>query len=306
MLLKKSFSPLVTVLFFMLFVSCAEKKETVENKPETLQILTPQPINGQYRGVIELGGSGFNSFIINIDSLGSWFLEKAEFGVSQVYENQVTEDSIRIGLERYFAAMLEYDVPLEGIHFIMSSTAVKNEKVIAISAVLSEMGYEVNSVDARMEGVYGLMATLPKKYENEAFVVDVGSGNTKISWIENNEIKSLETYGSKYYLDSISDKVVYDEILSLTSQVPAAQSKICFLIGGVPYKMSRETAKEDERYTPLLKASEYHFNDPKMKSGLNIYKAIMDGTKCQNPVFDVDCNFSIGFLIDKMTSQPTE
>ena len=301
-LFKKISIPFIAFIYFISFLGCSSNNsEAQDENQEVLQILSTQPINGDYQGVIELGGNGFNSFIINIDSLGNWFLEKAQYGVSNVYENQVSEDSIRDGLEKYIESMLQYNVEAKDIHFIMSSTASSNSKVIAISEVLTEMGYVVNSVDATKEGEYALIATLPKMYEKEGFVVDIGSGNTKISWMENNAIQSIDTYGSKYYVNGTSDETVYSEVVKLLKQVPKQQSKVCFLIGGVPYNLSKQARVDDERYVSLNKPDEYQFDDPKLKAGINIYAAIVESTQSKQYVFDSESNFSIGFLIEKTT-----
>ncbi|MBK6339196.1 MAG: hypothetical protein IPF63_06230 [Bacteroidetes bacterium] len=45
------------------------------------------PVNGKLKGVVELGATGFNSFIVNIDAQKNWKLEKADYGASLVYEN---------------------------------------------------------------------------------------------------------------------------------------------------------------------------------------------------------------------------
>jgi flagellar biosynthesis/type III secretory pathway M-ring protein FliF/YscJ len=87
---------------------------------------TPKPINGTLKGVVELGASGFNSFIINVDAQDRWELKKAEFGASLVYENMATEQDVRDGLKKYIATMLDFGVSGKEIHFMMSSSAVKN------------------------------------------------------------------------------------------------------------------------------------------------------------------------------------
>ena len=49
-----------------------EKPSTTKSKTTTsrpaFSYLPPAPVNGTLKGVVELGASGFNSFIINVDS----------------------------------------------------------------------------------------------------------------------------------------------------------------------------------------------------------------------------------------------
>ncbi|RYF69618.1 MAG: hypothetical protein EOO39_17215, partial [Cytophagaceae bacterium] len=65
----------------------------------------PEPQGGKLRGVVELGASGFNSFIVRIDDQKHWKLEKADFGNSLVLENMATDLDIRSGLKQYIANM---------------------------------------------------------------------------------------------------------------------------------------------------------------------------------------------------------
>lgn len=161
------------------------------------------------------------------------------------------------------------------------------------------MGYFVNKVTPEQEGTYALQCVLPKDYENDAFVVDIGSGNTKISWKEGSSIKAIESYGAKYYQNNTADDVVYSEVKSKASQVPAAKRKVCFIIGGAPFSMAKLTRNGKERFTVLSDPASYKDQaDAKIKAGVNIYKGINDATDCMQFVFDWDANFTIGFLLN--------
>jgi len=160
------------------------------------------------------------------------------------------------------------------------------------------MGYVVNAVTPEQEATYALKAVLPPKFKNKAFVVDIGSGNTKISWVKNNgSIKGIETYGAKYYKNNTDDRTVYKDVLAKSKMVPMDRRQMCFMIGGVPFKLAKEVRKGKERYTVLKAPGDYDAEGAKMKSGLNIYRAIQDATGCDKYVFDWDANFTIGFLL---------
>lgn len=274
-----------------------KKARRKDIKKITFDYTAPEPVNGTLKGVVELGASGFNSFIVNIDRDKNWELKKAEYGASLVYENMATEQDVRDGLKNYIAEMLNYGVGSKNIHFVVSSSAIRTPEVQKIRKGLKSLGYVVNAVTAEQEGQYALKAVLPRSFESSAYVVDIGSGNTKISWIENGRIKSEESYGSKYFQDNIDDKRVYNAIRGASAAIPSRNTQTCFIIGGAPFSMAKETRQGKERYTVLNAPSAYEVEEQKTKAGLNIYQALIDETGTQQFVFDWDANFTIGFLL---------
>lgn len=258
----------------------------------------PAPSNGKLKGVVELGASGFNSFIVTLDKDKNWKLEKAEFGASLVLENMATPTDIREGLKNYIANMLNFGVSGKDIHFVTSSGASKEEAVKKISAGLKTLGYVVNPVTAELEGQLAFKSTMPKAYEEDAFVVDIGSSNTKISWLENGQIKSLEGPGSKYFQRGQTDEAVYNQVSALASKIPENRRLVCFIIGGAAFEMAKTHRNAKERYTVLKAPDDYaDVKEQKTKSGINIYKAIRAATNTETFVFDWDSNFTIGFLL---------
>lgn len=258
-----------------------------------------KPTGGVMKGIVELGAAGFNSFIVTIDANKNWKLEKAKFGESVIKEEMASEDDIRIGLKKYISGMLDYGVLGKNIHFVVSSGALKAEITGKIIKALKTMKYSVNTVTPEQEGMYALKCVLPKENYTNAFVTDIGSGNTKISWMEASKVSALETHGSKYFqTEGLTDQVVYSEVMTKAKTIPASRTRTCFIIGGVPFKMAKQIRKDKERYTTLLKPSEYKMEDKKDQSGVNIYKGIADATGCEKFIFDWDANFSIGFLLE--------
>lgn len=256
------------------------------------------PVNGKLKGVVELGASGFNSFIIKIDDEKNWGLEKAEFGNSLVIENMATDDDVRAGLKKYIGGMLDYGVGGKNIHFVVSSGAQKAENTQKIIKALKSLNYQVNEVTPEKEGRLALKCVLPKDFDNNAFVVDIGSGNTKISWKEGSSVTALESHGAKYFQNGVSDEKVYSEVSALAKQIPSGKRKTCFIIGGVPFEMAKQVRDGKERYTVLGSPGSYKMDNAKSKAGVNIYKAIADATGAETFVFDWDANFTIGFLLD--------
>lgn len=104
-----------------------------------------------------------------------------------------------------------------------------------------------------------------------------------------------------YFQKNIKDKKVYSDVKKEASNIPGSKRYLCFIIGGVPYQMAKKMRNGEERFTVLNSdLAEYDElkKEEKIKSGLNIYKAIVDETNCKRFVFDWDANFTIGFLLD--------
>ena len=272
--------------------------EATDTPRQVFNYTPPAPVNGKLKGVVELGASGFNSFIIKVDNEKRWSLEKSEFGNSLVTENMATDEDVRIGLKKYIGTMLDYGVGAREIHFVVSSGAAKAEVTQKITKALKSLNYVVNQVTAEQEGQLALKSVLPQDYAGKAFVVDIGSGNTKISWIKDGRVSALETYGAKYFQEGTDDTKVYQEVSAKAKQVPADLRNTCFIIGGVPFEMAKEVRKGKERFTTLSAPLAYSkLTNAKSKAGVNIYKSITDATGCKQFVFDWDANFTIGFLL---------
>ena len=259
---------------------------------------TPKaPVNGVLKGVVELGAAGFNSFVVEIDQQKNWKLQKAEWGNSLVYDGMASGKDVTQTLKQYIGGMLDFGVTGKNIHFVVSSGATKVESTQKIIKGIRSLGYVVNTVTPEQEAKLALKCVLPPSYEGQSFVVDIGSGNTKVSWIEGGQPKGIETYGAKYYVDNTPDNEVYLDVRSKAVQVPESKRKTCFIIGGVPFTLAKEVRQGEERYTVLKAPGDYQPEGAKEKCGLNIYNAIVDATGCQQFVFDWEANFTIGFLL---------
>jgi hypothetical protein len=274
------------------------EQEATASETNAFDYTPPAPVDGKLKGVVELGASGFNSFIITVDKQKNWKLEKSEFGNSLVTENMATDEDIRVGLKKYIGGMLDYGVGSKDIHFVVSSGAAKAEVTQKITRVLKSIGYVVNQVTAEQEGQLALKSVLPAGYADKAYVVDIGSGNTKISWIADGKVSALESYGAKYYQEGVDDSKVFDEVSAKAKQIPANLRNTCFIIGGVPFEMAKEVRNGKERYTVLHSPEDYaKLTNAKSKAGVNIYKSVKNATGTRQFVFDWDANFTIGFLL---------
>ena len=271
---------------------------TVVAAPTAFTYRPAAPVNGKLKGVVELGASGFNMFIIRIDTKRNWKLEKSEFGNSLVMENMATDEDIRNGLKTYISKMLDFGVAGRDIHFVVSSGASMADVTRRIVKSLEALKFKVNTVTPEREGVLGLQAAMPKGFTDKAFVVDMGSGNTKISWMDGSQPRTNSTYGAKYYEKGIDDAAVAADVKTKAGQVPTGVSKTCFIIGGVPYELAKAVRQGQEPYTTLLGPNSYpQLSGAKIKSGLNIYQAVASATGCSQFVFGYDTNFTIGYLL---------
>ena len=257
----------------------------------------PAPVGGKLKGVVELGASGFNSFIVRIDPQRNWKLEKAEFGNSLVMENMATDEDVRKGLKTYIGQMLDYGVSGRDIHFVVSSGASKASGTLKIVKALKSLKYVVNTVTPEKEGQLGLRSVLPKSYAANSFVTDIGSSNTKISWLAGGVSRSVETFGAKYFEANTDDAKVAADVKAKVSQVPESQRQTCFIIGGVPFELAKQVRQGKERFTVLNAPDAYKLDKAKSKAGLNIYRAVAEATGCKQFVFDWDANFTIGYLL---------
>ena len=259
---------------------------------------TPEkPVNGTMRGVVEVGATGFNSFVINMDGQKRWEIVSKDFGESLAYEGLATTEDIRQGLKKYLASMFDKGVSKNNMHFVISSGAQKEPKTITIGNELKKMGYVVNNVSADQEAKFALRATIPPPFIDNSFLVDIGSGNTKVSWDENGTLKTMELPGAKYYEKEIADEQVFNEVKEKAKRIPESKRNVGFILGGVPFTLANQHRNGEERYTVLNTPQSYKAKDKKMGAGLTIYKALTEATGTDTFVFDWDANFTIGFLL---------
>lgn len=270
---------------------------SAKTESRTFDYTPEKPVDGKLKGVVEVGATGFNSFVINMDAQKRWEIVSKDFGESLAYEGLATTEDIRGGLKKYLAGMFEKGVSKNDMHFVVSSGAQKEPKTAIISNELKKMGYVVNLVTPEQEGKFALKATVPPSFQDNSFLVDIGSGNTKVSWQESGNLKAIELPGAKYYEKGTSDDAVYNEVKGQSAKIPEGKRNVGFILGGVPFTLAKQTRNGKERYTVLNAANTYKAADKKMASGLNIYKGMADATKCDTFVFDWDANFTIGFLL---------
>jgi hypothetical protein len=273
------------------------KVQIVASPMPTFDFMPPAPQKGTLYGVIELGASTFNSFVVRMDDKKNWQLVlPPEIGSSLISDHMASEEDIKNGLKNYIQKIANAGVSGKNTHFVISSSAKEEETVQKIMTSIRDMGFLVNTVTAEQEAKHAFRATVPKEYKEKAFVLDMGSANTNLAYLQADKLVTLSSYGSKYFQKAVPDTAVYNTFRRLADSIPSNRTEYCFVIGAAPAELAMRTSKDQARYTVLQLPSNYQANGDTQKAGLNIYKAVADATGCKKFVFDSASNFTIGFV----------
>lgn len=297
---------LLLTTFLTLFVACKKDRKVAQKNKELVpfKFKPVKPKNGVLRGVVELGASGFNAFVVNVDKNNNYEVIYKDFGASLFIEGMTNAKEVGDKFKEFTKRMVTFNVAPKNIHFLVSSGAKRAEIANVVISKLKKSGYKIEEITAQKEGEYALKATMPKKFKDSAFVVDIGSRNTKISYFQGDSIVVKETHGSKYFQQNNTDDKVYEDVKLVTQSVPLEKRGLCFIIGGAPYSMAEATRTDEKSRFTMLSSNIKIYDElakkkgKKVKSGLTIFKAIAEVTNCKRFVFDWDANFSIGFLLD--------
>lgn len=318
-MLKRKY--IISVLTGILFATgCSSAPEDVKQQsPEPSQVETNQapaatpsaPVaarqfdykptapaeNARLLGVGAIGASELTSLVVKIDTNKAWQLEKRLDDKSLMIEGAQDEAIIQENLKKYLSEMSKIGVPASNMHFVISSGAIKSGNADTLIKNLKSSGYIVNEITPEQEGKLAFKATVPAEYRTNSIMIDIGSGNTKISWEDNGNLKALETYGAKYFEKDVTPKQVFDDVTAAMEKVPADKKKHVFIIGGVPYTLAKPIRIDKQRYVVLNSPDSYQAEDEKQKAGLNIYSAMVANTGAETQyIFDFDSHYAIGFL----------
>ena len=143
--------------------------------------------------------------------------------------------------------MFDKGVSKNNMHFVISSGAQKEPKTTTIANELKKMGYVVNLVTPEQEGKFAFKATVPPQFADNSFLVDIGSGNTKVSWQEGSSLRAFELPGAKYYEKGSSDDAVYNEVRTQAAKIPESKRNVCFILGGVPFTLAKQARQDEDR-----------------------------------------------------------
>ena len=277
----------------------SQKRTVPEVQPvetRTFDYQPLKPVDGQLKAVIELGSLGLNYFIVEIDREGRWTLKKSFFGRSNIIYGVSTSTEILAQVERFTEEIKDFGVETKNIHLVASSSVGKLGDTSALAQELSKLKMDLVPISAEREAQLALIATIPKEFISESFLVDIGSGNTKISWVSSGDTSSIEIHGSKYFLGDVQDTTVFRVVRDALLKVPRKNRNLCFMLGGMVYEFAKEEIKDDERYFVLNPPGAYPATNERLKAANVIYNALyLEPT--YSYIFDKDSNFSIGYLI---------
>ena len=257
----------------------------------------PLPVNGKLYAAIELGALGLNYFIAEIDQENRWLLRASSYGRSNIIYGVNTTSEILDQISSFRKEILEYGVKQSNIHIIASSSAIKASIVEELKSELSKNNFRLQYINSEDEGQYALMATIPREFMDESFLVDIGSGNTKLSWIEQGDTLSIDIHGSKYFLSDVQDTTVFREVRDAILEIPAKNRNLCFMLGGMIFEFVKDDIqKSEQRYFVLKQPNEYPVSNEKLRAANVIYNALFLAPT-YSYIFDSQSNFSIGYLI---------
>ena len=292
-----------TLILIVVLSACSKTQKTesdqVSRQSETkksFEYIPQEPVNGKNMGVIEIGSLGLNYFIIEIDSTDRWSLVKSEFGRSNFVFGDQNKEPLIAKIKAFKDDILSSGVARNNLHIVASSSAMDNSKFNWLKDEINNLELTLTSVDAEQEARFALMAAVPAEFVRESFLVDMGSGNTKLSWTNGKDTTTIETFGSKYYVDEVQDSTAFRKVRDALLQIPEANRNLCFMLGGMPFEFASESGPKNGRYTILNPPSALANNSERKNAGIILYNALfLEPT--YSYIFDWDSNFSVGYLM---------
>ena len=266
-----------------------------QSPKRTFEYQAPQPENGTLMAAIEIGSLGLNYFIVSIDTEDNWKLIDEKYSRSNLIFNERATQLIDeiLGFKEEIESK---GVDTDRIHIVGSSSATDLSNMDALKSELAKEGLVLNTISAGMEANYALKASVPKEFTSEAFLVDIGSGNTKFSWVNGSDTTTRKSFGSKYYLSNTPDSLVFRKVRDIILDIPDKNRNLCFMIGGMPHRFAEHTNDKRGRYTILRSPSSYPKNGDVWSAGRVIYNAIyLEPT--YSFIFVWEANFVIGYLM---------
>lgn len=165
------------------------------------------PPNDLYGG-IEIGSKGVKATILeakynqptNEDDPGRTVQESmplettnttlmADLDKDGNFSKTALEDTVK-AVKSYYDKLRSQNVTPEQIYIIGSSGLLKANQASrdALSSKITEVtNTKMRYLTAQLESEYSIIGIIPKAYRSNAFLIDIGSGNTKGGYIENHD-----------------------------------------------------------------------------------------------------------------------
>jgi hypothetical protein len=185
---------------------------------------TPPAISGQarYFGGIDLGSKGTKAelFLLNKDTdlydrpINTKLVSSMKDGLFTDAGIQDATDAVKQQIKAMQAVAEKNHIQVQ--YFIVGSSAVagvRNKDTLAAS-VKAATGIDMDYIDAKREGYFGLRSIIPripKKLLNVSSYVDIGSGNTKFGCLVGEEVDLADYRGGDVAYGSVSGRVKASE-----------------------------------------------------------------------------------------------
>ncbi len=238
-------------------------------------ILTLESETASIYGGIEIGSKGVKAIVLQIqreDKEGFYNVEE-KFrrtintgiitGVKEtgVFSEDAIKETAQVIKELFDIIKNQYKVDEKNIFIAGSSALVNVKNRDELSKKVRELtGKDIYFITKEEEVYYNVIGAVPPKYQSKAIVVDIGSGNTKIGYIEgsdkNTRTVSIEIpYGTVSFTDMIqktakskrewfqvAENLVQKEVVSFlqreSQRKPALKNRSpVFMLGGIVWAM---------------------------------------------------------------------
>jgi Ppx/GppA phosphatase family len=213
---------------------------------------------------IEVAGNGPKLIIVDetfkpsfIDTRSASPLKDAANGIMNadaMAETTVAIESL-LAKAQAFAKENTWQINNEIIVASSSIAAQKNYKTL-LSQIESSTGLKVYTVTAQEEARLVFHATVPTAKRTDALVVDFGSGNSRIAYMNEKTIKEhtipLGTVTATNLMRDL-DKTVFENKIRDLVKISLPKKQVVYLIGGSAWAMQCliKTPTEGELYIPI-------------------------------------------------------
>ena len=213
---------------------------------------------------IEVAGKGPKSIIVDeifkqlfFDSRSASPLKDAVDAI--MTERSMTETTVAIeelrAKAQAFAKENKWQIKHEIIVASSSIAAQKNYKTL-LSKIENSTGLKVSNVTTKEEALLTFQAVVPKNEKNDSLIVDVGSGNTRLAWVEEDKFKEitipLGTVTATNLMNQFGEVGFESKVKDLV-KLKLPHTKIVYLTGGAAYAMQCliKPPTERELYIPI-------------------------------------------------------
>ncbi len=226
-------------------------------------------------GGIEIGSKGVKAMVLQLqpaDKEGFYNVEE-KFrrsintgiitGVKEtgVFSEDAIKETVEAVKELFDSIKNKYNVKEKDIFIAASSALINVKNRDELSRKVKELtGKELSFITKEEEVFYNVIGAVPEKYRSKAIVIDIGSGNTKIGYVEGSDKDSRTVsveipYGTVSFTDliqktaksqkeiaQVAEKLIQKEVSSAiqkeSQRKPALKSRNpVFMVGGIVWAM---------------------------------------------------------------------